>query len=134
MRVGLYGDIYPPVRPGLGKELGVEAMKKGARKEQRGVVCAALIGLLAMVVCLSSCASIQTPRDAQAITGSKTPLVSEEGADGPRAGDRNQEEAAPGQRGSFQLKDMMGALVTTLLSPATWSAVFQALAGHGFWP
>lgn len=117
----------------------MEGMKKDARSDWQGKGRLALTALLALAISLCSCASIQTPRDEQpgappAISDSQARVISEGSSEDPQEVGQQEKEVAGGQRGSIILKDLIGALVLTVLSPATWSAIFQAIAGHGFWP
>lgn len=117
----------------------MEGMKRDARRDWQGKGWLALTAFLALAISLFSCASMQTPRDEQpgapsAISDSQTRVISEGTSEGPRAVEQQEKEDARGQRGSVSVKDVIGALVVTVLSPATWSAIFQAIAGRGFWP
>lgn len=132
-------ERFLSIGPSLGREVEMEGMKKGARRDWHGKGCLALTALLALAISFSSCASIQTPRDAHctkapAVADSHTQVVSEGDSEDTQASDQHGNEAAAGQRGSVKLKDVIGALVVALLSPATWSAILQAIASHGFWP
>ncbi|MGQ9653708.1 MAG: hypothetical protein ACUVXD_06550, partial [Thermodesulfobacteriota bacterium] len=125
--------------PCLGREVEMEGMKKDARRDRHGKGCLALTALLALAISFSSCASIQKAPDARpgtpsVIADSQTRVVSEGDSEDTQVSDQHGNEVAAGQRGSVMVKDVIGALVVALLSPATWSAILQAIASHGFWP
>gem|GEM_PF-3657827 len=101
-----------------------------------GRACAGTIAVLALAF-LSSCASIRTAKGTQAESparaGEAQVTTTSEAAQAGTQDKGEQEEQVP-HPSPVTLKGAIASLIITLLSPGTWSAIFQAIAGHGFWP
>jgi len=86
---------------------------------------------------LSSCASIQTAKatqaDSPARAGEAQVTRTSEAAQA-GAQDKGEQEEPVEHPSPVTLKGAIASLIITLLSPGTWSAIFQAIAGHGFLP
>ncbi len=119
------------------KQKEMEEMERdGLWRRWLSKACAGTIALLALAF-LSSCASIQTAKgmqtDSPARAGEAQAKATGEGARaGPQeTGQQDEQDTHPSP---VTLKGAIVSVIITLLSPGTWSTIFQAIAGHGFWP